>query len=113
MAFHKAFPEVQGSQWRWVLNGGKPAGKHQAAPTSGDILFTGHKDGRVRVWLAGAAVPVLAATVPFDSGGAGAKLRSVTALEVDLLKVWLIMREIYRSESYKLQLDYDLYFLAS
>ena len=79
-------PEAVGSRtadrWRWVFDGGKPSERSAPPPGVSDLLFTGHKDGRVRVWDATFAVPALVATVPFDSGGAGAKLRSVAALEV-------------------------------
>lgn len=80
--FQKAYPDLSSSQWRWVLDGGKLVGKHQAQPSQGDVIFTGHSDGRVRVWSAGTSVPLLQATVPFDSGGAGAKLRAVSAIQV-------------------------------
>lgn len=83
---HEQIPEAVGSRsserWRWVFDGGKPAECSASPAGVSDLLFTGHKDGRVRIWDATFAVPALLATVPFDSGGAGAKLRSVVALEV-------------------------------
>lgn len=42
-------------------------------------------DGRVRAWDVAAATPRLLDTVPFNSGGAGAKLRRVTAMQVQTL----------------------------
>lgn len=50
-----------------------------------DIYLTGHSDGRVRLWDVAANTPSLLFTVPFDSGGAGAKLRAVSALKVSPL----------------------------
>ena len=82
--FKKAFPESP-APLSWILNGGKLHSKAQALPRQGDILYTGHTDGRVRVWAAGSVVPELRGTVPFDSGGAGAKLRPVSVIEVSLL----------------------------
>ncbi len=56
------------------------------APTPRDeqppVLLTGHRDGRVRIWDMACEVPGLLATVPFDLGGAGSKLRAVTDLQV-------------------------------
>lgn len=46
------------------------------------VFGEGHEDGRVRVWDATAAVPELRATVPFDSGGAGPKLKPVVTSQV-------------------------------
>ena len=65
-----------------MLDAGEPAGAHQVKPTCATILYTGHNDGRVRVWTADTLVPQLQATVPFDSGGAGPKLKSVTVIKV-------------------------------
>lgn len=69
-------------RWRWVLDGGQPSAQNHAPEGASDLLFTGHKDGRVRVWDLECSVPHLLLTVPFDAGGAGTKLRQVTALEV-------------------------------
>lgn len=44
------------------------------------VLFTGHRDGRVRVWDASLAVPQLLHTIP-ASGGAE-KLKAVTCMDV-------------------------------
>lgn len=38
-------------------------------------------DGRLRIWDATAAVPELLVTVPFDSGGAGAKLKAISIFQ--------------------------------
>ena len=70
------------SKWRWVFSGGgRP---HPVTPTPGtsDLYFTGHEDGRVRVWDVTGHVPSLLTTVPFDSGGPGVRLRAVTSLQV-------------------------------
>ncbi len=102
-------------RWRWVLSGGRPArGPVPSVPTAGaptttdkalgeaqytvieqplqptwpgapSLYFTGHQDGRVRVWDTTAEVPLLLATVPFDAGGAGGKLRPVSAMQVPSL----------------------------
>lgn len=70
-------------RWRWVFGGGKPPHLEDAAEgTSDHVLLTGHSDGRVRVWDLATEVPGLLATVPFDSGGAGTRLRAVTAIQV-------------------------------
>lgn len=97
-------------RWRWVLAGGRPAlpcsppskslVPSEDPPSSTDegdpsasadepqpeaasaLYFTGHRDGRVRVWDMAAEVPGLLATVPFDAGGAGSKLRSVSTIQV-------------------------------
>lgn len=52
-----------------------------AASDAYDLYFTGHRDGRVRVWELSTNVPALLATVPHDSGGPGGRLRGVTALQ--------------------------------
>lgn len=73
------------SKWRWVFaGGGKP---HPVTPTPGssDLFFSGHEDGRVRVWDMTGSVPGLLTTVPFDSGGPGVRLRAVTCLQVGQL----------------------------
>lgn len=70
-------------RWRWVFGGGKPPHLEDAAEgTSNHVMLTGHSDGRVRVWDLATEVPGLLATVPFDSGGAGTRLRAVTAVQV-------------------------------
>ena len=61
------------------------ADESAAAAASGvgaPLYLTGHRDGRVRVWHMGTEAPPLLATVPFDAGGAGSRLRAVTALQV-------------------------------
>jgi hypothetical protein len=79
-------------RWRWVLSGGQPPASAAAAAAEGPaaasieeqpppLYVTGHQDGRVRAWDMRAEVPALLATVPFDAGGAGAKLRPVCALQ--------------------------------
>ncbi|KAK9908560.1 hypothetical protein WJX75_009693 [Coccomyxa subellipsoidea] len=100
-------PESRGvsRRWRWVLSGGRPAVlPPPMVPPSGSpgddddvqpqilemqpaagpppLYFTGHRDGRVRVWDMAGEVPGLLATAPFDAGGAGGKLRAVCAMEV-------------------------------
>ncbi|KAK9795881.1 hypothetical protein WJX73_006395 [Symbiochloris irregularis] len=72
---------TRGQAWRWgsLCNGGRPPG-----PREGDILLTGHVDGRIRCWDMSAASPVLLATVPFNSGGPGTKLRKVCAMQADM-----------------------------
>ena len=69
-------------KWRWTFNGGRPAAPPRSVLQRSELLFTAHKDGRVRVWGCATAALDLHATVPFDSGGAGARLRAVSALEV-------------------------------
>lgn len=70
------------SKWRWVFSGGgRPPPRH-APPGSSDLYFTGDEDGRVRVWDATGSVPGLLATVPFDSGGPGVRLRPVSSFQV-------------------------------
>jgi len=70
------------AKWRWIFDGGRPANQPRSIPDRSELLYTAHKDGRVRVWGCATAALELHATVPFDSGGAGAKLRAVSALEV-------------------------------
>ena len=84
-----AQPGAQTNTWKWrfVFSGGEPpAAALGAGPGSesfpGDLLYTGHRDGRVRVWDASSEVPVLLATVPFDAGGQTGRLRGVTAVDV-------------------------------
>ena len=72
-------------KWRFVFSGGSPPLPLPAAEGSGfpgDLLYTGHRDGRVRVWDASSEVPMLLATVPFDAGGQTGRLRGVTAVDV-------------------------------
>lgn len=71
----------------WPFRGGHPALLSIDMMSSGchssSLLFTGHRDGRVRVWDAVAQVPSLLTTVP--SAGAATReerLRAITALEV-------------------------------
>ena len=72
------------SKWRWVFSGGgRPEPRRFTG--SSDLYFTGHEDGRVRVWDVTGNVPGLLATVPFDSGGPGVRLRPVSCLQVLLL----------------------------
>ncbi|BDA45161.1 hypothetical protein COCOBI_06-6410 [Coccomyxa sp. Obi] len=107
-------------RWRWVLSGGRPARgpvpsvPPTGPPTTGDeylgeeqtvteqpsqqprpgapsLYLTGHRDGRVRVWDTTAEVPSLLATVPFDAGGAGGKLRPVSAMQVCVASGWLVV----------------------
>lgn len=54
---------------------GPPPGRHPSA-----LYFTGHRDGRVRVWDATSRVPVLMLAMPAAAGQE--RLRPVTALEV-------------------------------
>ena len=70
------------SKWRWVFSGGGPLEPARVPPGISDLYFTGHEDGRVRVWDVTAKVPGLLATVPFDSGGPGVRLRPVSCLQV-------------------------------
>ena len=70
------------SKWKWVFSGGGRPMPGSAPPGSSDLYLTGHEDGRVRVWDVTGNVPGLLATVPFDSGGPGVRLRSVTCLQV-------------------------------
>jgi hypothetical protein len=61
--------------------GGEPAGSASSAgrhPSS--LYFSGHRDGRVRVWDATTQVPELLLTIPAVAGQE--RLRAVTALEV-------------------------------
>ena len=56
--------------------------------TANQEPFTEHMCTRYcaddRCWDMSASAPVLLATVPFNSGGAGQKLRQVSALEVGI-----------------------------
>lgn len=70
------------SKWRWVFSGGGKPAARQAPLGGSDLYFTGHEDGRVRVWDATGNVPGLLATVPFDSGGPGVRLRPVSCFQV-------------------------------
>ena len=70
------------SKWRWVFSGGGKPPARQAPLGSSDLYFTGHEDGRVRVWDTTGNVPGLLATVPFDSGGPGVRLRPVSCFQV-------------------------------
>lgn len=70
------------SRWRWVFSGGSRPPPALCPPGSSDLFFTGHEDGRVRVWDATGSVPGLLATVPFDSGGPGVRLRPVSCFQV-------------------------------
>ena len=70
-------------RWRWVFGGGKPANLDDAAEGASDhVMLTGHSDGRVRLWDMATEVPALLATVPYDSGGGGSRLRAVTSAQV-------------------------------
>jgi hypothetical protein len=72
----------------WPFTGGEPAASLAAGggeegggkrhPSA--LLFTGHRDGRVRVWDSSTQVPELLLTVPASAGQE--RLRAVTALEV-------------------------------
>ncbi|EFN53326.1 hypothetical protein CHLNCDRAFT_137041 [Chlorella variabilis] len=77
----------------WPFSGGEPAcsmaaggggGGDAAAGTAkrhpSALYFTGHRDGRVRVWDATVQVPELLLTVPATAGQE--RLRAVTAMEV-------------------------------
>lgn len=46
------------------------------------FLFTGHRDGRVRIWDTCSSVPKLLMSVPMGESISGERLRAVTALEV-------------------------------
>ncbi len=70
------------SKWRWVFSGGGRPQPASPSPGSSDLYFTGHEDGRVRVWDVTGNVPGLLTTIPFDSGGPGVRLRAVTCLQV-------------------------------
>ena len=43
-------------KWRYILAGGTPPVAQSLTAGDGDILVTGHRDGRVRVWDATAEV---------------------------------------------------------
>ncbi|KAL4458921.1 hypothetical protein ABPG75_013786 [Micractinium tetrahymenae] len=66
----------------WPFTGGQPAAslagsrRHPSA-----LYFSGHRDGRVRVWDATTQVPELLLTIPAAAGQE--RLRAVTAMEVD------------------------------
>lgn len=77
-------PAGTASKWRWVFSGGSQGPGRQAPLGGSDLYFTGHEDGRVRVWDATGNVPGLLATVPFDSGGPGVRLRPVSCFQVRL-----------------------------
>ena len=90
-ALRAAQPGGQTNTWKWrfVFSGGQPpaaAGLAEGGGAGtgfpGDLLYTGHRDGRVRVWDASSEVPVLLTTVPFDAGGQTGRLRGVTAVDV-------------------------------
>lgn len=69
-------------KWRFVLSGGCPPEAVPAGALPTDLLFTGHADGRVRVWDACSEVPTLLCTVPHDAGGQTGRLRAVTCTQV-------------------------------
>ncbi|KAL0036450.1 hypothetical protein WJX77_008242 [Trebouxia sp. C0004] len=79
------------SKWRWVFSGGGRPQPASPSPGNSDLYFTGHEDGRVRVWDVTGNVPGLLATIPFDSGGPGVRLRAVTCLQVDVLAGLLVV----------------------
>jgi len=90
-ALRAAQPGASTNTWKWrfVFSGGQPPaaagladGGGAEAGFAGDLLYTGHRDGRVRVWDASSEVPVVLTTVPFDAGGQTGRLRGVTALDV-------------------------------
>ena len=62
----------------WPFKGGDRGSGGQSR--RGALLFTGHRDGRVRLWDATLEAPQLLATTP--AGAATQRLRVVTALEV-------------------------------
>lgn len=82
---HAAEPSVLE---HWPFRGGEPAaslaaGGGEGAPARrhpSALYFSGHRDGRVRVWDATTQVPELLLTIPVAAGQE--RLRSVTALEV-------------------------------
>lgn len=74
----------------WPFTGGQPAcslaggGEGAAAGAKrhpSALYFSGHRDGRVRVWDATMQVPELLLTIPMAAGQE--RLRAVTAMEVD------------------------------
>ena len=66
--------------------GGEPAGSASSAGRHPSALyFSGHRDGRVRVWDATTQVPELLLTIPAAAGQE--RLRAVTALEVGVPRV--------------------------
>ena len=67
-----------------MFSGGRPYRQAELPVGSSDMYFTGHEDGRVRVWDVSGSVPALLATVPFDSGGPGVRLRPVSSLQVGI-----------------------------
>ena len=69
-------------KWRFVFSGGRGPEPAIGGGPQADLLYTGHQDGRVRVWEVVGEVPVLLTTVPFDGGGQTGRLREVTAIEV-------------------------------
>ncbi|KAL0052569.1 hypothetical protein WJX82_004051 [Trebouxia sp. C0006] len=79
------------SKWRWVFSGGGRPQPASPSPGNSDLYFTGHEDGRVRVWDVTSNVPGLLTTIPFDSGGPGVRLRAVTCLQVDVLAGLLVV----------------------
>jgi hypothetical protein len=68
--------------WVSQISAAEDEDEEPLADAEPPLLLTGHRDGRVRVWDTACQVPGLLATVPFDLGGAGSKLRAVSALEV-------------------------------
>ena len=46
-------------QWRFILSGGRPPVDQAFTSGLGDLLVTGHRDGRARLWDASAQVPEL------------------------------------------------------
>ncbi|KAL4431642.1 hypothetical protein ABPG77_001484 [Micractinium sp. CCAP 211/92] len=75
----------------WPFTGGQPAASLAACGSAAAaasvrrhpsaLYFSGHRDGRVRVWDATTQVPELLLTIPATAGQE--RLRAVTAMEVD------------------------------
>lgn len=55
-AVHAGAEQSPAWKWRYILSGGSPPVDQALTAGAGDILVTGHRDGRVRLWDACAEV---------------------------------------------------------
>lgn len=55
-AVHSCGEQSPAWKWRYILAGGAPPVDQMLTAGAGDLLVTGHRDGRVRLWDASAQV---------------------------------------------------------